>query len=254
MHRTYLIDLDGTMYAGTRRIDGAKEFIDHLLKENIDFVLFTNNASRTPKQAKEHMEKLGFTGITEEHFFTSAMAAAMYVHTIRKSNKAYVIGQDGLKEALVNEGFELVDETQQADYVFVGLDKNGTYASYSVAIRQIIGGAVLVGTNNDRFLLQEDGAYLGNGSVVAMLEYACSTESIKVGKPHRTMVDMYLKWSGKKIEDCAIVGDNLETDIACGNTVGMDTILVETGVHRESSQEMLGIYASRVCKDLYELI
>ncbi|MBR3693551.1 MAG: HAD-IIA family hydrolase [Erysipelotrichales bacterium] len=254
MYKTYLIDLDGTMYAGTRRIPGAKEFIDHLLREGIDFVLFTNNASRTPKQAKEHMEKLGFEGIQEEHFFTSAMAAAMYVRTLSDKNKVYVVGQEGLRQALREQGFKLIDESEQADYVFVGLDRSGTYNVYSAAVRQLVGGATLVGTNNDRFLLQEDGAYLGNGSVVAMLEYACSTQSIKIGKPHRTMVDMYLQWSHKNIEDCAIIGDNLETDIACGNGVGMDTILVETGVHQASAQEKLGIFATKVCKDLFDLI
>ena len=30
MNKTYLIDLDGTMYRGTDIIEGAKEFVDYL--------------------------------------------------------------------------------------------------------------------------------------------------------------------------------------------------------------------------------
>jgi 4-nitrophenyl phosphatase len=67
------------MYRGTDIIDGAKEFVDYLLEQQMDFVFFTNNSSRTPKQAKEHMEKIGFENILEKHFFTSAMASAMYI-------------------------------------------------------------------------------------------------------------------------------------------------------------------------------
>lgn len=256
MNKTFLIDLDGTMYQGTNRIDGAKEFIDYLLANNKDFVFFTNNSSRTPKQAREHMEKLGFEGIKDSHFFTSAMASAKYVRSHYMGRKAYMVGQLGLEEALVEEGFEIINdkENQQADFVFIGLDKQGTYEVYSKALRQLLGGAILVGTNNDRVLLQENGPNVGNGSIVAMFEYASSKESLKIGKPHTVMVETYLEWSGKSSEECVIVGDNLETDIHCGNQVGMETVLVETGIHTYFDCERFGIYPTKHCKNLYELM
>ena len=63
MKKTYLIDLDGTMYRGTEIIDGAKDFIDFLIKNDQRFVFLTNNAKRTKRQNVEHMEKMGFTVI-----------------------------------------------------------------------------------------------------------------------------------------------------------------------------------------------
>lgn len=253
MTKTYLIDLDGTMYRGTDIIEGAKEFIDYLLKTNQEFVFFTNNSSRTPKQAKEHMEAIGFTGIEEKHFFTSAMASAKYIRRRYAGTKAYMIGQLGLKEALECEGFSVVED-EPADFVFIGLDKMATYETYSKAIRQLVNGAILVGTNNDRILLQENGANVGNGSVVAMFEYAIGKESIKIGKPHRVMIDTYLEWANKSIDDCVIIGDNLETDIACGNRVGMETILVESGIHTQEDCGKMNIYPSKCIKSLFELM
>ena len=77
--KTYIIDLDGTMYRGSTNIDGAREFIDYLHSKNLPYMFLTNNATRTKKQAKEHMLNLGFKDIKEEDFFTSAMATAQYI-------------------------------------------------------------------------------------------------------------------------------------------------------------------------------
>lgn len=78
-NKVFLIDLDGTMYKGSTIIDGAKELIDYLIKNDRPFLFLTNNARRTGIQNVEHMEKMGFTGIRPEHFFTSAMAAAAHI-------------------------------------------------------------------------------------------------------------------------------------------------------------------------------
>ena len=93
--KTYLIDLDGTMYRGNSNINGAKEFIDYCIDNHIPFYFLTNNATRTLRQNVEHMEKLGFTGIKEEHFFTSSMAAAKSMAKLGYT-KAQYIGMDGL--------------------------------------------------------------------------------------------------------------------------------------------------------------
>lgn len=252
MRKTYLIDLDGTMYKGTDIIDGAKEFIDYLKKTNQKFVFFTNNSSRTPQQALAHMEQLGFIGLNEDNFFTSAMAAAKHISKYYQGNNAYYIGMEGLKVALLNEGFNLVNSG--ADFVFVGLDKTGTYEKYSIALQNLVAGAKLVGTNNDRILLQENGANVGNGSIVAMLEHAANQTSIKIGKPYRVMVDEFLAHYHLDKAECVIIGDNLETDIKCGNDVGIETILVESGVHQESDCEVYHIYPSKIIKSLYEII
>lgn len=250
--KAYLIDLDGTIYMGTKPCEGAIDFISYLLRKEIPFAFFTNNSSRTQGQAREHMEALGFTGLQDHHFFTSALAASKYVASISDKRRAFVIGERGLTEALEQEGFAVVEE--HADFVFVGLDKAGNYMRYSQGLAQLMQGAQLVGTNNDRRLLLETGPHIGNGSIVHMMEYASGQESIKVGKPHEPMLLAALAYLGKTKDECVILGDNLETDILCGTQAGVDTILVLGGIHDEQDCERLHIHPTRIAKTLRDLM
>lgn len=247
--KTYLIDLDGTMYRGDTYLEGTKEFIDDCLNENIPFYFLTNNATRTLRQNVEHMEKLGFQGIKEEHFFTSSMAAAK--HMSKKGyTKAQYIGMDGLKEALLNNGFEISDDPE---CVFVGLDKSGTYEKYSKALQYLLNGAILVGTNDDRLLAHGNSFHVGNGSIVRMFEYATNQTSLRIGKPSKVILEEALDYYKLDKDDCIIIGDNLETDIALGVNEHVETILVTTGVHHEEDIERLNIHPNKIIKRLDEL-
>ena len=252
MKKTYLIDLDGTMYRGTLLIEGAMHFVHELIKRKEEFYFLTNNAKRTKRQNVEHMERMGYCGIKEEHFFTSAMAAAIYARKHYEGRRAYYIGQDGLREALEDEGFT-IDDTN-ADFVFVGLDTSGTYEKYSKALKLLLNGAKLIGTNDDRILAQPDGFSIGNGSVVAMFEYATQQKSPKICKPHDTILEEALDFLHKKKEDVILIGDNLETDILLGVRNQVETIFVTTGVHQREDIDRLGIHPTHIVDDLQELL
>ena len=248
-----LLDLDGTMYRGTALIEGAKCYIDHCLKENIPFLFLTNNSGRTPAQAAKHMLDIGYQGILPEHFYTSAMAASdTMIARYPDKKRAYMVGADGLREALENNGYVIVDD--HADLVFIGLDKEGTWRKFSLALRQVMNGAILVGTNNDRILLSEEGVNCGNGSIVALMEYASSQQAVQIGKPHSAIIEGALHYLNLEKEDVVIVGDNMETDILCGVNAGIDTILVTTGVHTREHLKNYTFEPSQIIDDLRELI
>lgn len=252
MKPTYLLDLDGTMYHGTKCIESAKIFLDHCIEKGIPFLFLTNNSSRTPQQAAEHMLQMGYTHIEAKHFYTSAMAAADTMAKQDTRRKASFIGELGLEEALLNAGF-VIDENQP-DFVFIGLNKQASYQDYSMKIRHVLKGATLVGTNNDRILLSESGANVGNGSVVALFEFCTSKEAVKIGKPHTPILEAALNYAQLNKEEVIIIGDNLETDILCGLNGHVQTILVTTGVHQEADVERLKIYPDRIVSNLTELI
>lgn len=248
--KTFLIDLDGTMYRGNDTIPGAKEFIDTCIERKIPFYFLTNNATRTRQENKEHMEKLGFKGIKESHFFTSSMAAAQTICKTSDKRKAYVVGQAGLKEALIENGFEIVED--DADFVFVGLDAHADYQLYSKALSQLMKGARLVGTNSDRKLPDGDSFKIGNGSIVAMFEYASEQISPKIGKPYAPILNEALATFGLTKEEVIIVGDNLETDIMLGVNCGVDTLFVTSGVHSFEDIERFNIHPTYRVHNLME--
>ena len=250
--KTYIIDLDGTMYSGNTNIDGAREFIEYLHSKNLPYIFLTNNATRTKKEAKEHMLNLGFKDIKEEDFFTSAIATAKFIAKNYTEKKCFILGESGLEEALKECNLKLVQE--DADFVVVGLDRNATYKKYSKALHNILAGAKFVATNPDRLLANNGTFDIGNGAVIDMLEYASGVEAIKIGKPYQTILNILLEEKNLKKEDIILLGDNLETDIKLGYDANIETIMVCSGVHTEKDIERLKVYPTRVVKNLKELI
>lgn len=251
-NKTLLLDLDGTMYHGEEHIEGAKPFMEYIQKERIPYYFVTNNAMRTHAQNRIKMEDMGFVDIQVDHFFTSSMASARYMKHQYNASNVYYIGQDGLKEALLETGYTICDN--DVDLVFVGLDKQATYQDYSRAFYHLQKGAKLVGTNPDRKLPDGKAFAVGNGAIVKMLEYCSGQESIMIGKPCQPMLEEVLRYANVNKEDCFIIGDNLETDIAFGTNNGVKTIFVTSGVHSEKDCERLGIYPDMIVNDLRELI
>lgn len=249
--KTYIIDLDGTMYSGSKNIDGAREFIDYLQSKNLPYIFLTNNATRTKKQAKEHMLNLGFKNIKEEDFFTSAMATAKFIAKNYPGKKCFMLGESGLEEALKEWNFDIVQEN--ANFVVIGLDRNATYKKYSDALHNILAGAKFIATNPDRLLANNGTFDIGNGAVIDMLEYASGIEAIKIGKPYQIILDILLEEKKLKKEDIILLGDNLETDIKLGYNADVETIMVCSGVHTEKDIDRLKVYPSKVVKNLKEL-
>lgn len=252
-HKTLLIDLDGTMYRGDEQIAGAKAFMDYVHMQQIAYVFVTNNAMRTHAQNRLKMEAMGFLHIRDYDFFTSAMAAAAYLRRLYPSLiRVFYIGQEGLREALEEQGFQICNEA--VELVFIGLNRKACYADYSRAFYHLQKGARLVGTNPDRKLPHGDAFQIGNGAIIKMLEYASGQEAVIVGKPCAPMMEETLRYASLRAQDCLVIGDNLETDIAFGRNYGVSTLFVTTGVHDERDCERLGIHPDITVHDLRELI
>ncbi|MCF0106814.1 MAG: 4-nitrophenylphosphatase [Holdemanella sp.] len=197
--KTLIFDLDGTMYRDTSIIESAKRFLDYCIEKKIPFIFMTNNAMRTQKENAKHMLTMGYEGIEPWMFYNSAMASCQYVKSISDKRKAYYIGRDGMKMALMDEGFLITED--KPDFVFVGLDKECTYASYSKALSFLLDGATLIGTNKDRVLVKQGGFEVGNGSVVALFEYASNQKSPDIAKPAYPILDLCMKHFHLKKED-----------------------------------------------------
>lgn len=252
-NKFYMIDLDGTMYWGTKIIPGAKEFIDYLINNDIGFIFLTNNACRTQEQACNHMLKMGFENIKPNMFYTSAMAASDYIASAYPDKKvAGYIGEKGMREALISNDFIINNE--KCDFLFVGLDRQATYQEYSFALRLLLNGARLVGTNNDRIIPTESGPCVGNGAIVAMFEYCSKQEAIKIGKPNLPIIEGALSYAKVDREDVMIIGDNLETDILCGINANIETTLVTTGIHNMEDCYRLNIKPTYLVENLKGLI
>ena len=123
------------------------------------------------------------------------------------------------------------------DYVIVGETANYNYESICRAVRLIIGGAKLIGTNTDLTGPSEKGIIPACRALVAPIEAATGKVAYYVGKPNPLMMRTGLKMLGVHSEEAAMIGDRMDTDIIAGIESGLDPILVLSGVTDRAEME-----------------
>lgn len=228
-YQGYFIDLDGTTYKGKDQIPAAARFVKRLQQHGLQVMFVTNNSTRTPEFVANNLRKNHNINVSGKNVYTTALATADYLeHIANKQARLYVVGESGLKTALADKGFRFDEENPE--YVVVGLDSDVTYHKLELAVLAIRRGATFIGTNADSNLPNERGMVPGAGSLVKLVEYATQTAPIMIGKPEKIIMEMALEKSGLDKGQVVMVGDNYHTDISAGINVGMDTLLVYTGL------------------------
>ena len=134
----FLCDMDGVIYHGNRLLEGVKEFVDWLYRENKQFLFLTNSGERSPKELQQKLARLGLD-VGEEHFYTSALATAKFLHRQSPGCTAYVIGAPGLVNALYEVGITMNDV--DPDYVVVGETATYNFEMMSKAVKYVLAGA-----------------------------------------------------------------------------------------------------------------
>ena len=223
----FICDMDGVIYHGNRLLPGTIEFLSWLEKEEKRFLFLTNSSERSPRELAEKLKRLGLE-VSEDHFYTSALATALFLKTQHPGGSAYVIGEAGLVNALYNAGYSMNDSNP--DYVVVGETRSYNFEKIEHAIRLILGGARLVGTNPDMTGPGEKGILPATRALTAPIELATGKQAYFVGKPNPLMMRTALKLLDCRTEDTVIIGDRMDTDIIAGIESEIDTILVLSGV------------------------
>ena len=164
----FLIDLDGTMYRGTEVIQEAGYFVNELKARDLPYLFVTNNSSRTPLQVAQKLKDFGIAA-EEKQVFTSSLATANYLYEQKQKASIYVIGEEGLQQAIADKGFHPGDE--DADFVVVGIDRAITYEKFALACLAVRNGATLISTNADIAIPTERGFMPGNGALLLLLAF-----------------------------------------------------------------------------------
>lgn len=239
MPANYVIDMDGVIYLGNELIPGAKQFIDRLMKGNHRFLFLTNSSNLTPTDLTRKLSKMGID-VSEHHFFTSAMATADFLNNQLPNGRAFIIGGEGLREALVAVGYTITDD--KPDYVIVGTTRTYDYDRMEKAVGLIRAGARLIGTNPDVTGPSDHGIIPACGALVAPIQLVTGAHPYFVGKPNPLMMRTALRRLRAHSGDTFMVGDRMDTDVIAGTEAGMQTILVLTGV---TKREDISTYAFR---------
>ncbi len=225
--KAFICDMDGVIYHGNNLLPGVHDFVEWLQKEEKKYLFLTNSSSKTPRELREKMLRLGLD-IDESHFYTSALATASFLATQKKNGSVYVIGDAGIFNALYNAGFSNNDSNP--DYVVVSETDNYNFSNLQKAVELVIKGAKLIGTNPDLSDPSEKGIIPATGSLIAPVELTTGCKAYFIGKPNPLMMRTALKILNAQREETIIIGDRMETDIIAGIESEITTALVLSGV------------------------
>ena len=231
--------MDGVIYHGNRILPGVAEFIDWLHRENKEFLFLTNNSGHTPRELQQKLARMGLD-VSEEHFYTSALATAAFLKEQSPGCSVYAIGEAGLLNALYDAGITMNDVNP--DYVVVGEGKSYSLDTLTKATELVRNGAKLIGANSDLTCPVEHGIAPACRALVAPIELATGKQAYFCGKPNPLMMRTGLNILGCHSGEAVMVGDRMDTDIISGMECGMTTVLVLSGV---STYETIDTFAYR---------
>jgi 4-nitrophenyl phosphatase len=233
--RAVLFDMDGVIYVGNQPLPGVQDLLDYLDATGRRWLCITNNASNTSQMFADKLAKMNIKA-NPAHILGSAEATAAWLgEQVPQKGKVIMLGMEGLRTALLNEGFTLVDDPFEAEFAVAGINFNLVYEDVARIALAVRNGARFVGTNIDPTYPSERGQIPGTGSIIAMLEAATSVKPEIVGKPYPGMYQLAMHRVHSQPAETMMVGDRYETDITGATTLGLVTTGVLTGI---SSREV----------------
>jgi 4-nitrophenyl phosphatase len=229
-YRGAVVDLDGTVVRGGELLPGAREGVA-ALREHTESVLFLTNNPTLP--ASDHARRLRDLGVeaTADDVLTSADATVAYLREHHDDEPVFPIAESSIVNQLRAADISLTDDPEAASVVVAGYDREFHYRDLQAALDAMDDDTAFVGTDPDRTIPTSDGLSPGSGAIVHAVAGVTEREPDAVlGKPSATTARLAADRIGVPAEDCLLVGDRLETDVAMGERAGMTTVLVRTGV------------------------
>ena len=89
--RCFVLDMDGTVYLGSRILPGALEFVEYLRQTQRDFLFVTDDSSRHAGYYANKLTKMGIE-CDAANMVTSGEATAFYINTLKKGARIFLLG------------------------------------------------------------------------------------------------------------------------------------------------------------------
>ncbi len=224
----FIADLDGTLTRGTTFLPGAEEFLRRAVGAGKPVVVLTDNSTRS---REEIAARLGTCGVqfAAEQIVTSSYAAAIELHRLSGPSRIHLIGEPGFAEELKALGHKVVSRPP-ADVVVVGFTPSFDYATLARALPFLASGTPLWVTDEAPVYAASDRIMPGAGSLVGALRGMGYAPAFIAGKPAGAAVDLSLELTEAPRNRVGLIGDSLPNDGGAADHLGVDFLLVLTGV------------------------
>ncbi len=228
-----VLDLDGTIYTGETIFSYTIDFLDTLGRLGISYSFLTNNSS---KSSSDHLTKLQAMGVNVslENLFTSADATIYFINThYPEWRRLFILGTPSLIAQFESSGFIVLDENskEDPDALLVSFDTSLTYAGLCRAAWWAKQGKPYITTNPDLVCPSDEEVVLIDcGAIALCLEAATGRRPDKVlGKPQAEILTGLIASKNMEVNQVAMVGDRIYTDMLTAHNAGSLGILVLSG-------------------------
>jgi NagD protein len=250
----FIFDLDGTLYLGEHAIPGAVETLAFIRAHHLRYVFISNKPLEPGSAYAEKLTRLGMPA-TSDDVITSGCVMGTYLARVSPHARVFVIGEPPLLEEIRQAGMILSEEPDKIEYVVAAFDRTFDYRKWNIAFQAIkFHGAHFVATNGDKSCPIEGGEIPDCAGIIAALEVTTGKKcEMIVGKPSPMIIETSIARMSVPIEECLVIGDRLETDIAMGAKAGAQTALVLTGVTRRDQLASTPLQPDYVLENIGEI-
>ncbi len=267
-YKAIFFDSFGVLKHYNGLIPGAGDTIDFLKANDIEFLVLTNVASRSPLQMADGFSNMGLVDITADRIISSGMMAQDYLRYKVRNGRAVYIGTENSAHYIEETGLHTVSikdlDLNELDDInaLVFLDDEGY--DWRLAINKSINLLrkknipVIVANTDEAYPVAKGEIAVAIGGLAEMIEKIVNKNFIHFGKPDGQMFiyayQEMLKRRDLDKNDILMVGDTLYTDIIGGNKFGIDTALVLSGNTQAKNAKSLirnmGIVPDYICESI----
>jgi len=231
--KCFLLDMDGTFYLGNQLLEGSLDFIEKLRATGREFMFLTNNSSHSAQFYVQKLARMGLE-IDRRHILTSGEATCEKLHELYPGKRAFVLGNEFLVEEFAEAGIAV--DNENPEIVVIGFDTTLDYKKMTAVCDFVRAGLPYIATHPDFNCPVEHGFIPDIGAIMAFIEASTGRRpELVVGKPNIGIVQAAQRRTDRRIDEMAMVGDRLYTDIETGLRSGMLSILVMTGETTEAT-------------------
>ena len=255
-------DLDGVIYLGENVMPFADKAIERLNELNVNYFFITNNSGKTREEIAGKLKRLGID-VSYKRIYSSAYLAGRYISEMNliELPVVYVIGSDGLRKELLNNGIKLTVEEGTGNLLLVGYDVDFNYQKIVNGFKILLKGATFIACNREaRFPIDGNHWMPACASMVAAIEASSGkVPDYIVGKPNTYMLEVLAADHNLEPDQILVVGDTPESDIMMANKFGcLSALFIPESEFEKSMLEHNYEYTPTICiknhRDLIALL
>ena len=254
--RHVALDMDGTIYLGSRLFPYTVPFLEKLGRLGISYSFLTNNPTRSIDDYVAKLHRLGVP-CTHDQMYSTTTAAIDYIKAhFPQARKLFLLGTPSMISQFEDAGFISTadDPDDVPDIVVAAFDLTLVYSRLCRCAWWIAQGIPYIATNPDWVCPTDERTILVDcGSITACLEGATKRRpDVVIGKPNPGILQCILDKLGLQPHQAAMVGDRLYTDVQTALNAGSCGVLVLSGEGTLADVEAAKDKPTLVCRDIEE--